>query len=111
MREADRILVVSSPMQQLFARHYPEIDPAKFTLITNGYDPQDFQEAERVELLPDRFHLVYTGSLYGIQRERFLNAIFVYGLSAPMARKLRRWLTRWRFTTWLSWCATSPTVR
>lgn len=62
---ADRVLVVSEPMRQLFLDQYPQLDPRRFITLTNGYDGEDFINATPHELPSGKFHLVYTGSLYG----------------------------------------------
>ncbi|MEZ4677704.1 MAG: hypothetical protein R2932_26160 [Caldilineaceae bacterium] len=58
-------IAVSEPMRQQFIRHFPQIDPTHFVTITNGYDRADYENAVAYDLPADKFHLVYTGSLYG----------------------------------------------
>lgn len=67
---ADQVLVVSEPMRQQFIRQYPHISPSRFVTITNGYDRADYENATKHELPPNKFHLVYTGSLYASQSIR-----------------------------------------
>jgi glycosyltransferase involved in cell wall biosynthesis len=63
--KADRVLVVSEPMRQQFMRQYPQIEPTHFVTVTNGYDSADYKDATAHDLPTDKFHLIYTGSLYG----------------------------------------------
>lgn len=67
---ADQVLVVSEPMRQQFIRQYPHVSPSHFVTITNGYDREDYENTTKHELAPDKFQLVYTGSLYASQSIR-----------------------------------------
>lgn len=42
---ADRVSVVSEAMADLYRRRYPEVDPARFVVLPNGYDPDDWTRA------------------------------------------------------------------
>ncbi len=61
---ADRVCVVTEPMRQAFLRRYPRIEPSNFLSIPNGYDPQDFDIIDNVDLDENKFIITYTGSFY-----------------------------------------------
>jgi len=64
LREADRVLTVSSGVQQDLLGRHPHLAGERWLLLSNGFDAQDF-----VGLSPatksDRFTITYTGSMYG----------------------------------------------
>lgn len=45
---ADRVTVVSEAMAARFRERYPGIDPARFVVLPNGYDPDDWARAEKL---------------------------------------------------------------
>ncbi len=75
--QADRVLVVSEPMRQLFLAIHPDAPPGKLQVIPNGYDPDDFTNPPAVKQEENRLSIVYTGSFYGKHRtpEYFLRAV------------------------------------
>jgi glycosyltransferase involved in cell wall biosynthesis len=58
---ADRVICNTPAMRRDFLRRYPEIAPARFVTITNGYDEADFARL-RPEPLP-RFEILYAGNI------------------------------------------------
>jgi glycosyltransferase involved in cell wall biosynthesis len=46
---ADRVTVVSEAMAVRFRERYPAIDPERFVVLPNGYDPDDWARAARLE--------------------------------------------------------------
>ncbi len=64
VERADRVLVVSEPMRELFLDSYKELPESKFVTITNGFDSDDYREQKPTDFPSDQFNLVYTGSLY-----------------------------------------------
>jgi glycosyltransferase involved in cell wall biosynthesis len=59
---ADRVITVNEVIAGDIAQRYPEA-AAKVSVITNGFDPDDFAHLRRKVTTPDKFRLVYTGSL------------------------------------------------
>lgn len=62
IRHADHILVVNESMADDLKHRYPAAT-SKISIITNGYDPDDFANLQRTTPSSHRFRLVYTGSL------------------------------------------------
>lgn len=56
-----------------YERRFPEIPPSRFSLIENGYDEENFTEAEadvaRVESAGKPFMLVHSGVIYPSERD------------------------------------------
>jgi glycosyltransferase involved in cell wall biosynthesis len=65
---AARVVVISAAMRRGFVRAYPEIDPARFVVITNGFDAEVFEGLAPVRR-GEGFVLTYVGSLYAHHRE------------------------------------------
>lgn len=73
---ADRVTVVSEPMAQAFRAAYPQLEPQRFLTLPNGYDPEDFAQAQPLGRQPDRLGIVYSGSFYGQRTSQpFLQAL------------------------------------
>lgn len=77
LQNANRVLVVSEPMGSDLLKRHTAIDPGKIEVLTNGFDPQDFDVSEPVAADPDRFLIVYNGSFYNklITPETFFLAV------------------------------------
>ena len=66
---ADRVTVVSEAMAIRFRERYPSIDPARFIVLPNGFDPDDWARAarladgERAAGGPRRFVILHAGQL------------------------------------------------
>ncbi len=65
LRRARRVIVSAAPLRERFLRKYPFLDQNHIHVLTNGYDPADFAEADAEErvLEPDRFHLTGSGNI------------------------------------------------
>ncbi len=75
---ADRVTVVSEPMAEAFRKAYPELNRQHFLTLPNGYDPDDFAQAEPLGRTShnDRLTIVYSGSFYGQRTSQpFLQAL------------------------------------
>ena len=71
LRTATRIVTVCRGVKiDLLSRH-PEFDDSRWSIITNGYDPNDFQKI-RKKPPNDRITFTYTGSMYGDRRPEAL---------------------------------------
>ncbi len=69
---ADRVTLVSEAMVALYRERYPEIDPARFVFLPNGFDSDDWRRADleaaarggtRRPDAPRRFVLLHAGQL------------------------------------------------
>jgi glycosyltransferase involved in cell wall biosynthesis len=60
---ADRVVSVSRPWLDAIRGVAPELDAAKFAVLSNGYDAEHFPTDPGPP--PDRFRVVYTGVFYG----------------------------------------------
>lgn len=75
LKLADKVISATEPFSEGFSSKYSFIDKAKFITITNGFDPDDFKDVSGVKI-PEKFTIVYTGSLRGIQTlKHFLVAV------------------------------------
>ena len=68
--QADRVTVVSDAMADLYRRRYPGVDPTRFVVLPNGYDPDDWVRAAAMsppahDAWPDReqFVVLHAGQL------------------------------------------------
>jgi glycosyltransferase involved in cell wall biosynthesis len=64
VQEANHVLVISPPMAQSFCERIREVDRSKFTWLPNGFDADDFSNAQPAQREKDRFLLVHSGSFY-----------------------------------------------
>ena len=58
---ADRLIVVSEHIKDLFVKKDPLIDPGKCHIVPNGFDPADFESLEKTK--NDIFTICYTGTM------------------------------------------------
>jgi glycosyltransferase involved in cell wall biosynthesis len=62
LRRASRVVTAFPSIGDDFLTRYPDLDPGKFSIITNGFDPSDF-----ADLSPEPFPewtLAHTGSIF-----------------------------------------------
>ncbi len=62
IRNADHVVLNTSPLREDFVARFPRESPGKFTMLTNGFEDQPVSEAA-----PDRkppFTLVHAGEIY-----------------------------------------------
>ncbi len=71
LRNADRILVVSSGVKADLLSRHPELDNDRWVWLPNGYDAEDFKNV-RLPSRDERLTIIYTGSLYGPRNPHFL---------------------------------------
>ena len=65
IKNADAVISVTAPIVEDFKRNYPKYSE-KFRLITNGFDPADFENISgKIE---DKFSVVHVGTIYGATR-------------------------------------------
>jgi glycosyltransferase involved in cell wall biosynthesis len=71
---ADRLIVVSKHIKDLFVKKDPLIDPGKCHIVPNGYDPTDFKDLIKSENAT--FTICYTGTMANTyDPEVFINAL------------------------------------
>lgn len=73
LRLADKVISATEPICEGLASKCNFIDKTKFVTITNGFDPDDFKDVNDVKM-PDKFTIVYTGSLRGLRTLRYFLA-------------------------------------
>ncbi|WP_163195290.1 glycosyltransferase [Clostridium thermarum] len=61
---ADRVIAVSEPIISDFIERYVHTDKSKYSVITNGYDEEDFQ-AYDMNKKTEKYTITYNGTLYG----------------------------------------------
>ncbi len=67
--EADRIIVVSNEMRRHLLEKIPELRPARVHVLTNGFDPDDFQNVQPIHN-EKHFTIVHSGTLFPWRRLR-----------------------------------------
>lgn len=67
---ADRVTMVSEAMAERYRVRYPAIEPGRFVVLPNGYDPDDWRRAASIAAPPEeeardrgRFVLLHAGQL------------------------------------------------
>lgn len=70
---ADRIVTVSEPLRETLLRATLNLDPARFHVITNGYDPAAIEGLQREPF--SKFTITYTGKFYGRAPIPFFQAL------------------------------------
>lgn len=76
---ADKIIVYGEILRDFFVMKYPVLRD-KIEVITNGFDPEDFDDLRPVAKTENKVRLVYSGSAFGDRRENFINfleALFI----------------------------------
>jgi len=71
LREANRILVVSSGVKADLLSRHPELNDDRWVWLPNGYDDEDFKDVP-IPPRDARLTITYTGSLYGPRNPHFL---------------------------------------
>lgn len=62
LKNADKLTVVSEGVKGLFISKDRKIEPSKFNIIPNGFDPEDFRETKENKNLT-KFTISYTGTM------------------------------------------------
>jgi len=75
MINSDKITVVTDMMKEHFQEKFPDIKNQKIVVITNGYDPQDFENIRPVEYKKE-FVIIHYGTLFRWRKpDNFLKAL------------------------------------
>ena len=82
LREASHITVTAEATRRDYLQRYPQIPPEKISVVTNGYDEEDFAGQPDAALSSDRLTILHAGQLNPERR------------ALPMLRALRRFLQR-----------------
>ena len=85
---AEAVVSASPGYLEAFERKYPTMPAEKFTVITNGYDPEDFEHNGKKEdyqeiLRQNKFNLLYVGTVFPLTSLRY----FLKGVSKTEIRK------------------------
>jgi len=64
IEKADAVISVSKPIIDDFIERYKNQDPVKFSVITNGYDEEDFEDYN-MNNSTSKYIITYNGTLYG----------------------------------------------
>ncbi|WP_405252739.1 glycosyltransferase [Dokdonia sp. Asnod3-C12] len=65
LHKADKITFISNAMREIYANHYKK-DSAKFSVIYNGFDQDDFSvEKTLIKEKSSKIRIFYAGSFYG----------------------------------------------
>jgi len=87
---ADRVVTISGPIKEDFiSNHLSARD--KFSVITNGFDSDDFKNLKEKNKDRNKITIVHTGSLYGPRDPTtFLKAVsIIKNLDLELAKKLK----------------------
>jgi glycosyltransferase involved in cell wall biosynthesis len=77
VKKADAVISVTEDIINNFRQRYPSIEKERFVCITNGFDPDDYAQAQA--FCPnDKFVISYAGCLYKNRSPRY----FLEGVSA-----------------------------
>jgi glycosyltransferase involved in cell wall biosynthesis len=65
IQHADHVVVTTEKMAEQFIAKYPPVSPHKFSVITNGFDPPDFQHITPVHrhLKAEEFNVTLVGNV------------------------------------------------
>jgi glycosyltransferase involved in cell wall biosynthesis len=75
LRLADRVVLVTERMANAFRCQYPDLPPAHFRVVSNGFDPAQLTGTAEPANDSTRFTLVHSGALYyGRSLSAFLEA-------------------------------------
>jgi len=70
VRDAERLIFTASSAVRMYVDRYPDLSPARCTLILNGYDEEDFRDLIVGTRAPSKpLRLVHMGLLYPIERD------------------------------------------
>ncbi|MCP9747562.1 glycosyltransferase [Lacihabitans sp. CS3-21] len=71
---AEKIVVYADSLRKILSDRYPILND-KITVITNGFDPEDFINLVPKVRLNNKIRIVYSGAVYVDRRETYLNFI------------------------------------
>jgi glycosyltransferase involved in cell wall biosynthesis len=74
LTSANRVIVYGQPLQDIFEEKYPNLK-GKISIITNGFDPEDFENLNPVKKENNKIRIVYSGAVYVDRREVFVNFV------------------------------------
>jgi len=86
LKVADRVTVTSGLTAKGFTSLYPDIDPGKISVITNGIDPSDFEDISSGRK-SEKFTITYAGKFFSVSSaNKFLEALSHFLKVHPDAR-------------------------
>ena len=86
LKAANHIIVINKYFISPLQKKYPNLLDEKFTIIPNGYDPQDFAHLTPKSF--DRFTILHTGNFYGHRKATtFLKGLYILLDQQPTLRE------------------------
>jgi glycosyltransferase involved in cell wall biosynthesis len=83
VRHCNRVLLVTQPMLEIYRDRYPKWNE-KMTLLTNGFDPADFQGIKPVKRKKEHLHFLFSGTISGRRSPiPFFNALQIMFVKNP----------------------------
>jgi glycosyltransferase involved in cell wall biosynthesis len=83
LKSAEKVIVYAEALKEILENKYGHLK-GKIEVITNGYDPEDFDNLKPVQRGDtDKVRLVYSGSVYIDRRENFVFFIDAIKLLSP----------------------------
>lgn len=75
LSNSDKIIVVSDVMKMQLQERFPDVKSEKFSVITNGFDPEDFKDVEPFRY-EKKFTILHYGTLFKWRKpDNFLRAL------------------------------------
>jgi glycosyltransferase involved in cell wall biosynthesis len=82
LQSCHKIVVINKQFIPPLLLQHPTLDPDKFIVVPNGYDPEDFQHVEKIAF--QKFTIVHSGKFYEDRSpEPFLKALHLLMLNNP----------------------------
>ncbi len=63
IEQSDRIITVSNGFKSIFLNKTEKVKEEKFSVIPNGFDPDDFKEKSKTQSSIEQFIICYTGTM------------------------------------------------
>ncbi len=64
LQDCQRALVVSATMKRELVHKYPQVEPEKIRVVTNGFDPSDIEGLLPLRMAPEKFVVTHAGTLF-----------------------------------------------
>lgn len=72
IRNATKIISATQGERDELSSEFPKLEGSRFTFITNGYDPVDFENITPASKASDKLHITHAGTIYsGVGKEFF----------------------------------------
>jgi glycosyltransferase involved in cell wall biosynthesis len=64
LRTADRVVLVTERMAEAFRHQYADLPADHFAVVSNGYDPRQFEESDSLAARQPGWRVLHAGALY-----------------------------------------------